>query len=581
MSIHTNNTGGVRTPRAIPLLERIGAYVSPSHGAPIDLRLDANEGPSPDAGVLDALERDLGESLRRYPSVRALEAQLAARVGVRPEALIVTSGGDDALDRACRAVLGPGRGLVLPTPTFEMIERWADLAGGTTARVPWASGALPVDAMLGAVTASTGMIAVVTPNNPTGSVATPDDLRRLSEGAPHAVLLVDLAYEEFADEALTGVVRALPNAIGVRTLSKAWGLAGLRIGYAFGPARMIAWLRAAGGPFPVSSVAVALAGRWLETGESRVRMGIDDAKRGRARLERTLADLGAEVLVSQANFAAARVRDPTWVRDALAGLGIAVRAWPTREGCADLVRITSPLRDADTLRVERALRAALRPEAILFDLDGVLADVSRSYRAAIVATAASYGVVVTPDQIRAAKHRGDANNDWALTHRFVQDAGVRTTLGDVTERFERAYQGAAGEPGLRSTESLLCDRAWLERLSGRLPLAIVTGRPRRDAEVFLEQHGVRGCFRALVAMEDGPPKPDPAVVRLALDRLGVSSAWMIGDTVDDVRAARGAGVVPLGIAPPGERDEGTERALIGAGAARVLGALHEIEGMLP
>jgi len=581
MSTAPSNTPSVREPRPIPLLERTRAYAAHAPRAPIDLHLDANEGPLPDARVLDALVHELPELLRRYPSVRALEALLAERVGVLPEQIIVTAGGDDALDRACRAVLAPGRRLVLPVPTFEMIERWADLAGASIDRVPWASGALPVDAMLGAVTRETAMIAVVTPNNPTGAVATASDLRRLSASAPGAVLLVDLAYEEFADEPLTEVVRELPNAIGVRTLSKAWGLAGLRVGYAFGPKHMIDWLRAAGGPFPVSAPAAAIAARWLDVGESVVRTNIEAVKRTRGRLERACESLGARVLPSQANFIAAEVPDAGWFRDALAGLGISVRAWPQRPACENLVRITAPLTDQDAERVERAAQAALNPSAILFDLDGVLADVSRSYRAAIVQTAGAFGITVTPDDVRAAKHRGDANNDWVLTHRLIEAAGVRATLDDVTARFEHLYQGDATKPGLRTTETLLCDRAWLEHLASRLPLAIVTGRPRRDAEIFLDQHNIRACFRELVAMEDGPAKPNPAVVRTALERLGITAAWMIGDTVDDVRAARAAAVVPIGVCPPGEQNDQTVRTLENAGAARVLTSVHDLERLLP
>ncbi|TVQ61660.1 MAG: TIGR01548 family HAD-type hydrolase [Phycisphaerales bacterium] len=580
-----NNANDIPTasaaPRPIPLLERTRAYAAPAHGAPIDLRLDANEGPAPDGSILDALAGELPELLRSYPSVRTLEALLAERVGVAPEQLMVTAGADDALDRACRAVLAPGRELILPVPTFEMIERWADLADGRTIKVAWPAGPLPVDVMLEAVTPETAMIAVVTPNNPTGAVATADDLRRLSEAAPHAMLLVDLAYEEFASEPLTGIVRALPNAIGVRTLSKAWGLAGLRIGYAFGAERMIGWLRAVGGPFPVAAPAAAIAARWLEAGAAYVCEQVGEANRARASLERTLMSLGADVLPSQANFAAARVRNPSWVRDALAGLGIGVRVWPTRQGCEDLVRITSPQTDAETARVERALTAALRPEAILFDLDGVLADVSRSYRTAIIETAAAFGVTLTADDVRAAKRLGNANNDWVLTHRLIEAAGVRTSLDAVTERFETIYQGTGSNPGLRRTETLLCDPDWLRGMSDRLPLAIVTGRPRADAEIFLVDHGVRHHFREVIAMEDGPAKPDPAVVRLAMTRLGVRAGWMVGDTVDDVRAARGAGVVPIGVCAPGEQNDETVRTLQASGTGRVLQHLEELESLLP
>lgn len=122
----------------------------------------------------------------------------------------------------------------------------------------------------------------------------------------------------------------------------------------------------------------------------------------------------------------------------------------------------------------------------------------------------------------------------------------------------------------------MMDRVALAALAARLPLAIVTGRPRADAEVFLSQHGLMDLFKTLVCMEDAALKPDPAPVRLALDRLGINAAWMLGDTVDDVRAARGAGVVPIGVVAPGDDPATASATLLGAGAGVILNQVTSI-----
>jgi phosphoglycolate phosphatase-like HAD superfamily hydrolase len=106
----------------------------------------------------------------------------------------------------------------------------------------------------------------------------------------------------------------------------------------------------------------------------------------------------------------------------------------------------------------------------------------------------------------------------------------------------------------------------------------VTGRPRIDAERFLAQHAIVPLFTGVICREDAPLKPDPAPVRAALESLNVSGAWMVGDTPDDITAARAAEVVPIGILAPGERD-GT--ALRAAGAARVLNRIEELLQCLP
>ncbi len=121
----------------------------------------------------------------------------------------------------------------------------------------------------------------------------------------------------------------------------------------------------------------------------------------------------------------------------------------------------------------------------------------------------------------------------------------------------------------------------LERLAKRLPLAIVTGRPRDEARWFLERAGFANLFRAVVCMEDAPRKPDPAPVRLALARLGVQRAWMVGNTPDDIRAASGASVVPLGVVAPGDDLAATSTALTDAGAASVIAHVADLEELLP
>jgi HAD superfamily hydrolase (TIGR01548 family) len=269
------------------------------------------------------------------------------------------------------------------------------------------------------------------------------------------------------------------------------------------------------------------------------------------------------------------------VQRGLAALGIAVRAFAGRADLDGWLRITLPGEEAVFDRLCRALRAVLAPEAVLFDLDGVLADVSGSYRQAILQTAASYGVELSGEEIVAAKAAGGANNDWELTRRLLAAHGVEAPLDEVTDRFEALYQGSDGRPGLRLSESLLVERSWLARVAASHRLGVVTGRPAADAERFLSEHGVSDLFSAVVTMEEAPAKPDPAPVRLALNRLGVERAWLLGDTVDDARAARAAGVLPVGVVAPGDPRATVTQALLAAGAAVVLPTTETLTEVLP
>lgn len=580
-----DDTPAGRGPRPVAGLP--SAYSVPAAGPPIDLWLAGNEGRAPvDLPSCEAAD------LARYPSARALEAALASRFGVSPEQVLVTAGADDGLLRIALAYVGGGRVMVVPTPTFEMLPRYVALAGGAVQEVAWPGGPYPVDDVL-ACADGAAAIAIVSPNNPTGATADRAALEVVARAAPDALIVVDAAYAEFVgdmEEDLTSAALALPNAVVLRTFSKAYGAAGLRVGYVLGPASVIAHLRAAGNPYPVAtpSLRYALAALQPE-GQRAMRASVELVRGARASLSTALTDLGLQVAPSAANFvlvrvaarapAAAPTLDAILLRDLLAGLGIAVRAFPGRAGLEDSLRITVPATHGELQRLLAALGACLAPEALLFDMDGVLADVSRSYRAAILATAASFGARVTADDVQRAKDRGGANDDWSLTQRLMEAAGVVRTLAEVTTRFEALYQGTEATPGLRATETLLAPRGFFVALRARFRLAVVTGRPRSDALRFLREHDLDDLFDVLVAREDAPLKPDPAPVRLALTQLGVTRAWMIGDTPDDLRAARDACVVPIGVlAEPTSR---AAPALVAGGAARVLEALTDLASLLP
>ncbi len=232
-------------------------------------------------------------------------------------------------------------------------------------------------------------------------------------------------------------------------------------------------------------------------------------------------------------------------------------------------------------RLRAGLGTVLAPQALLFDLDGVLASVEDSYRRCVLDTVANFGVGVTRSDLEIAVLAGDANDDWVLTQRILKAGGVEVPLDEVTRRFQEIYLGTPTKPGLRESERLLVDRDLLRRLAARRPLGIVTGRPRAEARWFLDRTGISDLFAAVVCLEDGPLKPDPEPVRIALERLSVERAWMVGDTPDDLLAAKAAGVLPLGIVAPGDDPANAVPALRDAGAAIVLDDLTDLEELLP
>lgn len=349
------------------LYQGLAAYAVPKASArPPRLKLDANESPTP-TGTLATLAGLTPQDLSFYAAPVALEQTLARRWNVDPAQVLVTAGGDEAIDRLCRVMLQPGRSLLFPTPSFEMIPRSARTAGANVCEVPWSRGNFPAERVAQAIDPTTALVAVVSPNNPTGQVCTPAGLRLVAARAAEvgAAVLLDAAYAEFADEDLTpqALNSATANIVTVRTFSKAWGLAGTRIGYAIGPAPLISAMRAAGGPYPVSTLSLAIATFALETGEGIMRSIVSLARSERDVIITHTRELGFDPWTSQANFVLIDCQSLSraaalW--HALADQGIAVRAFPSSPDplLARSLRFTCPCSKPGLITLINALTFA-------------------------------------------------------------------------------------------------------------------------------------------------------------------------------------------------------------------------------
>ncbi|HLF61774.1 MAG TPA: aminotransferase class I/II-fold pyridoxal phosphate-dependent enzyme [Acidimicrobiia bacterium] len=557
-------------------MSRPASYLPQGFNVPIDLDLSKNEGSTRAEDLLTSIP-DPQRSVSRYPDTSALRLALASLHGLSGDSVLVSAGGDDALFRCFLARVRPGGQVVTTYPTFEMIPRYTEQRGAELIETPWWTGAFPTDELVSAIGGKTDAVFIVSPNNPTGAVAGEADLRKVAAETP--LLVVDAAYTEFASDDLTRAALELDNVLVIRTMSKAYGLAGLRVGYMLGPPELVSEVASYGNPYPVAALSAALALERLHWPDSELTGFVDEVKRERIDLTAILTDLGTRPFPSEANFVLTECNDASWLMSASAALGVGLRWFPQRRGLEPMVRITLPGNRSDFERLERTLGAALAPEAIIFDMDGVVADVSRSQTMAIIETAGGLGVALTIADIERAKAAGNVNDDWELTRGLCLERGVEASLDEVRERFEALYQGTAASTGLKIHETPIVDRATWARWADSRPLAIVTGRPRADAEEFLVRFGLRGEVSALVTREDAPLKPDPAPVRMALELLGVSRAWMLGDTPDDLVAARAAGVIPIGVVAPGDNPDRARQSL--RKAARILDNTNDLEGLLP
>lgn len=229
-----------------------------------------------------------------------------------------------------------------------------------------------------------------------------------------------------------------------------------------------------------------------------------------------------------------------------------------------------------------ASRARAPWEVIIFDVDGVLVDVRESYQRTVLETVRHFtGKRVGRRELHEWKNRSGFNDDWTLTHAWVNKLGARFSYDDVKKQFESFYW-ADGKHGNVASEQWLLPAKQLKRLYRRAKLAIFTGRTRAELRHTLERFDVRRYFSTIVTVESiSKPKPDPEGLRQILDGLPASRAVYLGDNVDDAFAAKAADMAFVGVLPRGSVERriraGRLRAL---GARTILGDVTEIERWL-
>jgi histidinol-phosphate aminotransferase len=339
----------------------------PPLGSREAMRLDFNENTiecSPK--VRETLAQISAGALTRYPERQPAEAIVAAHLGLRPEQVALTNGVDEAIHVLFETFLEAGDEVLMPVPTYTMYEVYAS---ATDARVVTVQAgvdlAFPYEGLLHAMASRTKVIAIANPNSPSGTVATRAQLLELARRAPQAVLLVDEAYFHFFGETVMDLVGTLPNLVVARTFSKAYGLAGLRLGLLAGPADLMRWVRRVLSPYSVNSLALACLLPALED-TAYLDWYVSEVLEARAEFEAALDAAGVRHWPSRTNFVLVEIgpEHVEFVR-LMREAGVLVRDRSADPGCDGRVRITIGTR-AQMRQAVTALNdalAALRTES--------------------------------------------------------------------------------------------------------------------------------------------------------------------------------------------------------------------------
>ena len=273
------------------------------------LRLDFNEntgGCSP--RVMERLRQLQPEQMACYPEREPVEREVASFLGLQPEQVLLTNGVDEAIHLMCEAYLEPEDDALIVIPTFAMYQICMAATGARVISIPAGEDfRFPTSKVMAYTTAPrTRLIAIANPNNPTGAVASAEDLLLIARSAPQAAVLVDEAYFEFHGESLLEYAGQVRNLFIARTFSKAYGMASLRVGVLVGAAEQIQSLRRACSPYNVNGVALACLPAALADQEY-VRGYVSEVQASRKRLEEEFPRLEIPFWPSQANFVLGRI----------------------------------------------------------------------------------------------------------------------------------------------------------------------------------------------------------------------------------------------------------------------------------
>ncbi|HEY0786771.1 MAG TPA: aminotransferase class I/II-fold pyridoxal phosphate-dependent enzyme [Acidobacteriaceae bacterium] len=324
------------------------------------LRLDFNENTlacSP--RVTEALHAITAGALTTYPERAPVEALVAARLGLQPAQVLLTNGVDEAVHVLCQTWLDEHAEILLPVPTYTMYEVYSSAIGATM--VPVIAGRdlrFPYEQLLAAITPRTRLIALANPNNPTGASIPRHQILALAAAAPHAILLADEAYFHFHGETVIDCIPALPNLVVARTFSKAYGLAGLRLGVLAATEEAMVYMRRVISPYSVNVLALACLPAALSD-DAYLDWYVAEVQAARTRFLAFLAESGVPHWPSQANFVLVDI-GPLHREfvSAMRARGVLVRDRSADPGCDGCVRITIGTRE-QMLLTHTALSASL------------------------------------------------------------------------------------------------------------------------------------------------------------------------------------------------------------------------------
>ena len=556
------------------------AYNPPTSDREGSLRLDFNENTNGcSENVIKSLRKINRGYLSIYPEYTRLRKELAKYCNVKADEIVATNGTDEAIKIIIETYIKKCKDeIIIPVPTYAMFKFYAQLNEAVIKEITYNENlSFPTEQVLGAINKKTKIIVLVNPNNPTGTSINPEEIIKIIEKAKryNSIVLIDEAYYQFYGKTSIPLIKKYDNLFITQTFSKAFGLAGLRFGYLISNKNNIKIIQKVLSPYNVNIIAAICASTALKD-TNYTKKYVAEIRTSKKLLYKKLDNLGIKYYKSYANFVLVKigVKASEFCKK-LRKKGILVRDRSSDQLLDGCVRITlgTIMQTKQLIKELPQIVKQINP-LLIFDIDGVLVDVSKSYRVAVKKTTKYFtGKNVSFEKIQKYKNKGGLNNDWDLTEAIIKCKGKSADINKrkIIKKFQNYYNN------LTKNEKWLLDKRILKSLSKRYTLAILTGRPRKEAYSVLKRNKITNCFSTIVAMEDiTKQKPFPEGILKILNQYSNSEAYYFGDTIDDMKTAISGKVKPIGVLPPQDKSAQLRNLLIKNGAKIVIRNINEI-----
>ncbi len=536
-------------------LQNIVPYSIDAHYQNYKYKLDSNENPyGASPAVIGAIRNFDPAKVSTYPAYGALIEKLATFWGAEPVNFVLTNGCDEAISVVLNTFLKEGDKVLSYGPTFSMPKLYTECLGGKFIEIDYCEKfAFNYDKFVQNIQDDVKILYLTSPNNPTGEIISLDIVQKLLNSNKDKLVVLDCTYFNYSNvvqKEYFELVRKFDNLIVVKSFSKDYALAGLRLGYIFSNSQIINETKKVISPYSVNAVAL-FAGIEALCDRVYLRGVVDKINSSKKKFINALEEFGYKVYSTEANFVLVDCGNyADFLYQKLLNNGVKVKYFKNIPALKNTFRVTVPkLEDVDFI-IE-----LFKPRRLfVFDMDGVIFDVSNSYREAIKKTVFYYTKREIQDtEIQNVKNMGGMSNDWDVSYYLINQAGFSPDYNEMVDVFQDFFFiKGRDNAGLIDREVCVLNEEFFEKLTKHADCALFTARPRDEAFYSLKKDKLEKYFSYCVCNEDleGHHKPSP----FGLNKIKASCCYVdicyFGDTVDDIKAGVDANVAVYGIIPP-------------------------------